>query len=82
MKQEVDVVTIFNRGSRQPKPIKFRLIEKGETLTVDVFDVLSFDYIGQNRIDYECNALSKKGNLIKYVLEYYRNEGRWILNME
>ena len=79
MKQEVDVMTLFKKGQRQPTPIKFRYIEKGEKLTVEIYDVLSFDYIGQNRIDYECNALSKRGNLICFVLQYYRSEGRWII---
>lgn len=79
MKQDVDVVTVFERGSRQPRPIKFRYIENGVKLTVDVVDVLNFDYVGMNRIDYECNAMSKRGNMINYTLQYFRNEERWVL---
>ena len=80
MKQVVDVVTIFKKDKREPIPVKFKMIEGGQKLTVDIFSVLNFEYIGSNRIDYACNALSKKGNLIGFKLEYYRNEGRWILN--
>lgn len=79
MKQDVDVVTIFERGHREPIPLRFKYIEKGSKLSVDVYDVLSYDYIGMNRIDYQCNSLSKRGNLIVYTLQYFRNEGRWII---
>lgn len=79
MKQEIDVVTVFNRGESCPKPIKFRIIENGTKLTVDVYDVLNYDYIGSNIINYECNSISRRGNLLTYKLQYYRKESKWII---
>lgn len=82
MKQEVDVMTVFKKGERQPRPLKFRMMENGVKYSVDVVDILRYDYRGTNRIDYECNAVSSKGNMINYVLQYYRNEARWILEIK
>ena len=81
MKQQIDVLVAFDIGRRDPRPIKFKFIEGGRKLTVDVFSELSRQYIGMNRIDYECNSLSSRGNLIVYKLSYYRNEGRWEIEM-
>lgn len=79
MKQEVDVMAVFEQGNRNPRPIKFRLIENGINLTVDVFQVLGSEHIGTRRLDYECNSLSSKGNLLVYKLQYYREDGRWVI---
>lgn len=81
MKQEVEVLTIYEIGKRDPKPIRFKLVENGIQKTVDVYSVLGKEYIGMNRLDYECNSLSSKGNLIIYKLSYYRNEGKWIFSI-
>ncbi|MBQ0041509.1 MAG: hypothetical protein KBS56_05715 [Clostridiales bacterium] len=81
MKQMVDVLVAFDIGRRDPRPIKFKFIESGKKLTVNVYSELSREYIGMNRIDYECNSLSSRGNLIVYKLSYYRNEGRWEIEM-
>lgn len=64
MKQVVDVMAVYKKEKREPIPVKFRLFEDGKNLTVDIFDVLNFEYIGSNRIDFECNALSNKGRII------------------
>lgn len=80
MKQEVDVVAVFEQGKRNPRPVKFRLIEGGKRLTVDVFQILGSEYIGTRRMDYECNSLSSRGNLLVYKLQYYREDGKWIID--
>ena len=81
MKQKVDVLAAFDIGRRDPRPLRFKFIENGKKITVDVFSELSREYIGMSRIDYECNSLSSRGNLIVYKLSYYRNEGRWDIEM-
>lgn len=78
MKQYIDVVAKFKKDGNLPIPIKFRLLEGGEKLLVDVHQILGHQYIGTNRIDFECNSLSQRGNLINYTLSYYRQEGRWM----
>ena len=80
MKQEVDVVAVFEQGKRNPRPVKFRLREGGKRLTVDVFQILGSEYIGTRRMDYECNSLSSRGNLLVYKLQYYREDGKWIID--
>ncbi len=79
MKQEVEVLTIYEIGKREPKPIRFKLVENGEKKTIDVYSELGREYIGMNRLDYECNSLSSKGSLIVYKLSYYRNEGGFLV---
>ena len=79
MKQEVSVLAVFNIGSKDPKPVRFKVIEEGEKKPVNVYSVLSKEYIGMDRIDYECNSLSERGNLINYKLSYYRSNCRWVI---
>ena len=81
MKQEVSVLVAYEIGKRDPRPMRFKLIEDGSTRTVDVYSVLNKEYIGMDRIDYECNSLSSRGNLIVYKLSFYRKEGKWVINM-
>ena len=78
MKQEVSVLAVFNIGSKDPKPVKFKVIEEGDKKTVNVYSVLGKEYIGMDRIDYECNSLSERENLINYKLSYYRSNCRYI----
>lgn len=81
MKQEVDVMAVFEQGKRNPRPVKFRCIESGRQLTVDIFQILGSEYIGTKRLDFECNSLSSKGNLLVYKLQYYRDDGRWVMEI-
>ncbi len=59
-------------------PVRFKILEGGSKLTVDVFSILGIEYIGTNRVDYSCNSLSSRGNLMNYTLSYYRQEGKWL----
>ena len=79
MKQEVDVMAVFVKGTQLPRPVKFRLIEGGKKLTVDIFQIMGGEYIGTQRYVYDCNSLSSRGNLITYKLQYHRDDGRWII---
>lgn len=81
MKQEVDVMAVFEQGKKNPRPVKFRCIESGKRLTVDVFQILGSEYIGTKRLDFECNSLSSRGNLLVYKLQYYRDDGRWVMEI-
>lgn len=81
MKQEVDVMAIFEKGKREPRPVKFRMIESGGKLTVDVVDILSCEYIGMNRIDYECNAIAMSGKILSYKLIYFISDRKWIISV-
>lgn len=81
MKQEVDVLAAFDIGRRDPRPIRFKFLEGGEKKTVEVYSELSREYIGMDRIDYECNSLSSRGNLLVYKLSYYRSNSRWVIEI-
>ena len=81
MKQEIAVLASFDIGKRDPRPVKFRLLEDGKKITVDVYSELGREYIGMDRIDYECNSLSSRGNLLVYKLSYFRSSSKWVIEM-
>ena len=78
MKQEVNVLAKFKTGKSLPEPVRFQMVEEGSKIAVDIYSILSIEYIGMNRIDFECNSLSQRGNLLCYTLSYYRQEGKWV----
>lgn len=78
MKQEVNVLAKFKIGKSLPEPVRFQMVEEGTKIVVDIYSVLSTEYIGMNRIDFECNSLSQRGNFLCYTLSYYRKEGKWV----
>lgn len=78
MKQQVDVLAKFNIGRNLPLPVRFKVLESGSKLTVEVYSILGMEYIGTNRVDFACNSLSRKGNMLNYTLSYYRREGEWL----
>lgn len=78
MKQEVNVLAKFKIGKSLPEPVRFQMVEEGSKISVDIYSVLSAEYIGMNRIVFECNSLSQRGNLLCYTLSYYKREGKWV----
>lgn len=78
MKQQVDVLAKFNIGRTLPIPLRFKMLEGGSRLAIDVYSILGMEYIGTNRVDFSCNSLSSRGNLLNYTLSYYKKEGKWL----
>ena len=83
MKQNVDVLAIFDVGALHPRPVKFKVFERGLKQTVNVGRVNRVDWIGSGyvkRIVYEC-ITPMNGKEISYTLSYYYKESRWELEM-
>lgn len=81
MKQNVDVIAIFEAGKRPPRPIKFKLIESSERITVKVDQIKRVDEVGAGfvrRFEYECESAGMRG-AIKYKLSYLYNDCKWII---
>jgi hypothetical protein len=79
MKQEVDVLAVFDVGSRAPKPIRFKVRELGIKKTVRVTNINNIEWIranGTTRAVYYCDTINA-GQRICYNLHYFYNENRW-----
>ena len=81
MRQDVDVIAIFESGKKQPRPLRFKLMETGEKVSVNIDQIKRVDAIGAGlvkRLEYECESAGMRGR-IKYKLMYLYTEGRWII---
>lgn len=81
MKQNVDVIAIFEAGKRQPRPLKFKLIESSEKITVNVDQIKRVEEVGAGfvkRFEYDCESAGLRG-AIKYKLSYLYNDCKWII---
>jgi len=81
MKQDVDVLAVFETGAEYPKPVRFKLLENGIKKTVSVGRITDVDHLGAGgmlRYEYKCESPGSNGN-IDYFLSYYYNSGRWEL---
>ena len=79
MRQEVDVLAVFDVGSRAPKPLRFKVRELGIKKTVPVTNINNIDWVranGTTRVVYSCDTINA-GQRISYNLHYYYEESRW-----
>ena len=79
MKQEVDVLAVFDVGSSAPKPIRFKIRELGIKKSVPVTSIKNIEWIrsgGTTRAVYFCDTINA-GQHISYCLLYYYQENRW-----
>lgn len=79
MKQDVDVLAVFETGAEYPRPVRFKLFENGIKKTVAVGRITDVEHLGaggMRRYDYKCESLGSNGN-IHYTLSYYYNTGSW-----
>lgn len=83
MKQEVDVLAVFDVGSRAPKPIRFKIRELGIKKTVPVTNISNVEWMragGNTRATYFCDTINA-GQRLSYSLHYYFQECRWEVEM-
>ena len=81
MRQNVDVIAIFESGKAIPRPLRFRLIETGEKISVNVDQIRQVENLGAGfvkRFEYNCISAGQRGE-IKYKLMYFTNDGKWMI---
>lgn len=83
VRQEVDVLAVFDIGAMSPRPIRFKILEHGIKTTVKVSDIRNIEWLGAGgvtRIEYDCVTVSE-GRRINYKLLYFYHECRWQIEM-
>lgn len=83
MRQKVDVLAVFDIGAASPRPIRFKVLERGIKTTVKVSDIRNIEWLGAGgvtRIEYDCVSIND-GHHIFYKLLYFYHECRWELEM-
>lgn len=81
MRQAVDVLAVFDVGALSPRPIRFKVVERGIKKTVRVTDIKNIEWYGaggMTRIVYDCLTINE-GRRIEYQLLYFYKECRWEL---
>ncbi len=79
MRQAVDVLAVFDVGALSPRPIRFKVVERGIKKTVRVTDIKNIEWYGaggMTRIVYDCLTVCE-GRRIEYQLLYFYKECRW-----
>jgi hypothetical protein len=79
MKQAVDVLAVFDVGAISPRPIRFKVVDRGIKKTVRITDINNIEWIGaggMTRIVYDCCTVCE-GRRIEYKLLYFYRECRW-----
>ena len=85
MTQTVDVVAIFDRMIREPKPVRFKIYDNGHWKSVNVERILNIEWMrldGKVQIVYSCESRSCNGQMIRYKLKYLHQDIRWEMEME
>ena len=83
MRQAVDVLAVFDIGAVSPRPIRFKVLERGIKTSVRVTDISNIEWLGAGgvtRIEYECTTVSE-GRHVDYKLLYFYRECRWELEL-
>ena len=84
MAQTVDVVAIFDRMIREPKPVRFKIYDSGHWKSVNVERILNIEWMrldGKVQIVYSCESRSCNGKMINYKLKYIHQDIRWEMEM-
>lgn len=81
MRQDIDVIAIFESGKRKPRPIRFKLLEINEKISVNIDHITGTEEKGAGlvkRFEYYCESVGIKG-VIKYKIIFLMVENRWVL---
>lgn len=81
MKQDVDVLAVFETGAEYPKPVRFKLLENGIKKTVSVGRITDVDHLGAGgmlRYEYKCESPGA-AEALQYRLKYYYKKQMWEL---
>ncbi|MBR3126086.1 MAG: hypothetical protein IKF42_11790 [Mogibacterium sp.] len=84
MIQTVDVIAIFDRMIREPKPVRFKIYDNGHWKSVNVERILNIEWMrldGKVQIVYSCESRSCNGQIINYKLKYLQQDVRWEMEM-
>ena len=85
MVQTVDVIAIFDKMIREPKPVRFKIYDKGHWKSVNVERILNIEWMrlnGKVQIVYSCESRSCNGKMINYKLKYIHQDIRWEMEMD
>ena len=67
MVQTVDVIAIFDKMMREPKPVRFKIYDKGHWKSVNVERIFNIEWMrldGKVQIVYNCASRSCNGQMI------------------
>ena len=85
MTQTVDVVAIFDKMIREPKPVRFKIYDSGRWKSVNVERIFNIEWMrldGKVQIVYSCASRSCNGQMIRYKLRYLHQDIRWEMEMD
>ena len=85
MVQTVDVVAIFDKMIREPKPVRFKIYDRGHWKSVNVERIYNTEWMrldGKVQIVYSCASRSCNGQMINYKLRFIHQDIRWEMEMD
>jgi hypothetical protein len=85
MVQTVDVVAIFDKMIREPKPVRFKIYDSGHWKSVNVDRIYNTEWMrldGKVQIVYNCASRSCNGQMINYKLKFIHQDIRWEMEMD
>ena len=85
MVQTVDVIAIFDKMMREPKPVRFKIYDKGHWKSVNVERIFNIEWMrldGKVQIVYNCASRSCNGQMINYKLRFIHQDIRWEMEMD
>ena len=85
MVQTVDVIAIFDKMIREPKPVRFKIYDSGHWKSVNVERIYNIEWMrldGKVQIVYNCASRSVSGQMINYKLRYLQQDIRWEMEMD
>ena len=85
MVQTIDVIVIFDKMMKEPKPVRFKIYDSGRWKSVNVDRIYNTEWMrldGKVQIVYSCASRSCNGQMINYKLRYIQQEIRWEMEMD
>ena len=85
MVQSIDVIVIFDKMMKEPKPVRFKIYDSGRWKSVNVDRIYNTECMRRDvkvQIVYSCASRSCNGQMISYKLKYLHQEVRWEMEME
>jgi len=85
MVQSIDVIVIFDKMMKEPKPVRFKIYDSGRWKSVNVDRIYNTEWMrldGNVQIVYSCASRSCNGQMINYKLRYIQQEIRWEMEMD
>ena len=85
MVQSIDVIVIFEKMMKEPKPVRFKIYDCGHWKSVNVDRIYNTEWMrldGKVQIVYSCASRSCNGQMINYKLRYIQQEIRWEMDMD